>query len=67
MADSSIRSLAFLSIKYLTGIFSVPLGLGSFDTESDVCVGNPEFCFRQFSDNQLLKQEIVCGFGYSEI
>lgn len=61
MADSSIRSLA-LSIKYLTGIFSVTLGLGIFDTESDVCVGNPEFCFRQFSDNQLLKQEIVLRF-----
>lgn len=45
MTHPSVKILAFLSVKYLTSIFSVTLGLGSFDAESDVCVGNPEFCF----------------------
>lgn len=45
MTDPSVKSLALLSVKYLTSIFSVTLGLGSFDSESDDCVGNPEFCF----------------------
>lgn len=36
MTDSFIKSLTFLSVKYLTSIFSVTPALGNFDTESDV-------------------------------
>lgn len=36
MTDSFIKSLTFLSVMYLTSIFSIALGLDSFNTENDV-------------------------------